>query len=299
MKKIKTYYEILELPEDASAEEIKHAFRNHVKEWHPDLHPEKADAAEKTQELNEAYSVLSDPDKRLQYDEYLSYIRMDFNPFKEETVEPTTEEAESSPETDESYYSDMSFKDYVENVANGTYKAYEDAFDGEVHVFDEEGYKEYKKNKPTVFDKEVNKPGLILIPFGIMMFASIFFTNRKALSAASSSSSFSIPILPIVLVIAGAIGAVIIIKGRNKVAEKAAEKKMSGIDSLAEADKWFDVWLYPEKPLSECRKAFFTFSVRADKHLLFRFSKLSPEEQEKYADIIELLKETIDYREKH
>lgn len=297
MKHIKTYYEILELPEGASAEEIKRAFRNLVKEWHPDLHPEKADAAEKTQELNEAYSVLSDPDKRLQYDEYLSYIRMDNNPFQKEAVVP---DSEPSTEADETYYSNMSFKDYVENVANGSYKAYEDAFDGEVHVFDEEGYREYKKNekyKDNVFDKEVSRPGMILIPFGIMMFAYIFFTNKKAFSA-NSSSSFSVPIWPIILVIAGAIGAVIIIKGRKKAAEKAAEKKMSGIDSLAEADKWFDVWLYPEKPLSECRKAFFTFSVRADKHILSRFSRLSPEEQEKYADIIELLKETIDYRER-
>ena len=295
MKKIKTYYEVLDLPEEASAKEIKQAFRSHVKEWHPDLHPEKADAAEKTQELNEAYSVLSDPDKRLKYDEYLSYIRMDHNPFQKEPVKPTTEETEPSPEEDMDYSNDMSFKDYVENVANESYKTYQDAFNGEVHKFDEEGYRKYVKSKGTVFDKQVDKPGMILIPFGIMMFGYIIFNN---LALFTKASSFSLPVLPLVLLVVGSIAAVIIILDRKNAAEEARAKKMSGIDSLAEADKWFDVWLYPEKPLSECRKAFFTFSVGADKHILSRFSKMSPEEQEKYADIIELLKECINYREK-
>ena len=81
-------------------------------------------------------------------------------------------------------------------------------------------------------------------------------------------------------------------------AREERAQKLGGIDSTAEADKWFDVWLYPGMPVSDCRKAFFAFSVRADKHILSRFNMLSDEEKEEYADIIELLKECINYREK-
>ncbi len=56
--------------------------------------------------------------------------------------------------------------------------------------------------------------------------------------------------------------------------------------------------LYPGMPVSDCRKTFFAFSVRADKHILSRFNLLSDEEKKEYADIIELLKECINFREK-
>jgi molecular chaperone DnaJ len=65
------YYEILGVKRDASADEIKSAFRNLAKKWHPDRNPEKKmEAEEKFKEIAEAYAVLSDDEKRSRYDQY-------------------------------------------------------------------------------------------------------------------------------------------------------------------------------------------------------------------------------------
>jgi molecular chaperone DnaJ len=63
------YYEILGIDRDASDEEIKRAFRRLAFKYHPD-HNHDDEAAEKFKEVNEAYEVLSDPDKRATYDRF-------------------------------------------------------------------------------------------------------------------------------------------------------------------------------------------------------------------------------------
>ena len=64
------YYESLGLQKGASDDEIKKAFRKLAKENHPDLHPGDKACEERFKEINEAYEVLSDPDKRAKYDQY-------------------------------------------------------------------------------------------------------------------------------------------------------------------------------------------------------------------------------------
>lgn len=64
----KDYYKTLGVEKNASADEIKSAYRKLAKQYHPDLHPGDSAAAEKFKEINEAYSVVGDPDKRGKYD---------------------------------------------------------------------------------------------------------------------------------------------------------------------------------------------------------------------------------------
>jgi len=64
----KDYYKILNVPRGASADEIKKAFRKLARKHHPDVNPGDKKAEMKFKEINEAYEVLSDPDKRNKYD---------------------------------------------------------------------------------------------------------------------------------------------------------------------------------------------------------------------------------------
>ena len=79
----KDYYKILGVDKNASQDQIKSAYRKMAKQYHPDLHPGDNAAAEKFKEVNEAYSVVGDPDKRGKYDR--GEMDMDgaggFNPF--------------------------------------------------------------------------------------------------------------------------------------------------------------------------------------------------------------------------
>src|SRR5260370_39928162 len=65
----KDYYKILGVPRDASAEDIKKAFRKLARQYHPDVAKVKKGAEEKFKEINEAYEVLGDPENRRKYDE--------------------------------------------------------------------------------------------------------------------------------------------------------------------------------------------------------------------------------------
>ncbi|MDD7794542.1 molecular chaperone DnaJ [Clostridium sp. 'White wine YQ'] len=66
----KDYYEVLEIQKGASDDEIKKAFRKLAIKYHPDKNQGNAEAEEKFKEINEAYQVLSDPQKKAQYDQF-------------------------------------------------------------------------------------------------------------------------------------------------------------------------------------------------------------------------------------
>lgn len=64
------YYEVLGLSKGASDDDIKKAYRKLAKKYHPDLHPNDKNAEAKFKEISEAYDVLSDKDKRTNYDQF-------------------------------------------------------------------------------------------------------------------------------------------------------------------------------------------------------------------------------------
>lgn len=70
MSSKRDYYEILGIAREASADEIKKSYRSLARKHHPDVNRHDESAEEKFKEINEAYSVLSDPEKRRTYDQF-------------------------------------------------------------------------------------------------------------------------------------------------------------------------------------------------------------------------------------
>ena len=68
------YYDILGVGKSSSEKEIKQAFRNLARKYHPDVNPDDRQAEDKFKKINEAYEVLSNPDSKKKYDMYDKYI---------------------------------------------------------------------------------------------------------------------------------------------------------------------------------------------------------------------------------
>ncbi|HXY68079.1 MAG TPA: DnaJ domain-containing protein, partial [Gemmatimonadales bacterium] len=69
----KDFYAVLGVPSGATQDQVKRAYRKLAKKWHPDANPGDKSAGERFKGITEAYSVLSDPQKRKQYDQLRRY----------------------------------------------------------------------------------------------------------------------------------------------------------------------------------------------------------------------------------
>ena len=101
-----TYYDILGVPSSATQDEIRHAYRLQIRFFHPDVFKESEDVARiKTLQLNEAYSVLSNPEKRCAYD--LELLRQSSSPHEKEAR--PNDSSESSCQNEPSSHSDRNY----------------------------------------------------------------------------------------------------------------------------------------------------------------------------------------------
>ena len=81
MAEKRDYYEVLGVSKSATPDEIKKAYRKLAMKYHPDQNPGDKSAEEKYKEINEAYEVLSDADKKARYDQYgFAGVDPNFNP---------------------------------------------------------------------------------------------------------------------------------------------------------------------------------------------------------------------------
>ncbi len=69
----KDYFKILGISRNATDKEIKSAFRKLARKFHPDLNPHDDKSESEFKEINEAYEILSDKEKKKSYEQYLSY----------------------------------------------------------------------------------------------------------------------------------------------------------------------------------------------------------------------------------
>ena len=67
---VKDYYSLLGIPKDAPDKDVKSAYRRLARKYHPDVNPGDKAAEARFKEINEAFEVLSDPDKRRKFDQY-------------------------------------------------------------------------------------------------------------------------------------------------------------------------------------------------------------------------------------
>ena len=108
----KDYYETLGLARSASEAEIKKAFRKLAVKYHPDTAKEKDTAAEKFREINEAYQVLSDPEKRQKYDR----LGADWQSPEPSHAGPSSHQY--SPQDQEFHFGGTGYSDFFEQYFN-------------------------------------------------------------------------------------------------------------------------------------------------------------------------------------
>ena len=103
----KDYFKILGISRNATDKEIKSAFIQLARKFHPDLHPHDEKAESQFKEINEAYEILSDQEKKKSYEQYLSYS------FKNRDVKSRDFYGENNDRTSKEY---LKFDDFFSDL---------------------------------------------------------------------------------------------------------------------------------------------------------------------------------------
>lgn len=120
MQNFRNYYEILGVDRDIENDEIKRAYRRLARTYHPDMNPGNKEAEERFKDINEAYEVLSDPDRRARYDKFgnfwkqkgFSGVNKAWDFFKTKPGDPSEEQSE------EDFSKIRDFNEFFDTVLN-------------------------------------------------------------------------------------------------------------------------------------------------------------------------------------
>ncbi len=194
----KDYYKILGVDKKATQDEIKKAYRKLAKKYHPDLHPNDEKAQEKFKEINEAYEVLGDENKRKQYDAFGSSYNFthgqNFDPSqfgfgnfgKGYTYTYSTEGGENFSDFFKMFFGGKGFD--LGDLFNGRKKARNPfqktraerpKYESEIYITVEEGYKGTTKQVTLRIGNE-NKNLSVKVPKGILPGKKIKISGEKA-----------------------------------------------------------------------------------------------------------------------
>src|SRR5215213_9764969 len=120
----KDYYEVLGVPRGANEDEIRKSFRKLARQYHPDVAKDKKNAEEKFKEINEAYEVLSDPEKRRKYDQLGANWKQgaEFRPppgWSNMRGQTFKGGARGQPQDFETHFGGTGFSDFFESLFGG------------------------------------------------------------------------------------------------------------------------------------------------------------------------------------
>lgn len=118
------YYEILKVSKNASIDDIKSSYKSLVKKYHPDLYPgDKTFAEKKIKQINEAYEILSNEEKRKEYDDYLNSKEQYTPPdYRQDNSSYYTTQTEPEKSTTQNYKQKESFVSSILFKSDNSFK---------------------------------------------------------------------------------------------------------------------------------------------------------------------------------